>query len=150
LDEDKRLVFVLKELQHLSYKEISEITGAGVPKLKTDLHRAKIEMRRVPAPVSGGENMNFCEKYSGSIEDLIEGELTNKKPGGWNRTFLNARNAGSNTKRCGGKRKFTRIICSTPSRRKICGRISRRGSRRKKKKPRISPPICPRTIPAGE
>ncbi len=50
LDEDKRLVFVLKELQHLSYKEISEITGASVPKLKTDLHRAKIEMRRVLRP----------------------------------------------------------------------------------------------------
>ncbi len=50
LDEDKRLVFVLKELQHLSYKEISEITGAGVPKLKSDLHRAKIEMRRILRP----------------------------------------------------------------------------------------------------
>lgn len=42
LDEDKRLIFVLKELQHLSYKEISVITGSSVPKLKTDLHRAKI------------------------------------------------------------------------------------------------------------
>jgi RNA polymerase sigma-70 factor (ECF subfamily) len=41
LDEDKRLVFTLKELQHLSYKEISEITGSSIPKLKTDLHRAK-------------------------------------------------------------------------------------------------------------
>jgi RNA polymerase sigma-70 factor (ECF subfamily) len=47
LDEDKRLVFALKELQHLSYKEISDITGAAIPKLKTDLHRAKIEMRRM-------------------------------------------------------------------------------------------------------
>lgn len=46
LDEDKRLVFVLKELQHLSYKEISGITGSSIPKLKTDLHRAKIEIRR--------------------------------------------------------------------------------------------------------
>lgn len=50
LDEDKRLVFILKELQYLSYKEISEITGSGVSKLKTDLHRAKIEMRRVLRP----------------------------------------------------------------------------------------------------
>lgn len=46
LDADKRLVFTLKELQRLSYKEISEITGSRIPKLKTDLHRAKIEMRR--------------------------------------------------------------------------------------------------------
>lgn len=50
LDADKRLVFTLKELQHLSYKEISDITGAGIPKLKTDLHRAKIEMRRALSP----------------------------------------------------------------------------------------------------
>ena len=50
LDEDKRLVFALKELQHLSYKEISEITGSSIPKLKTDLHRAKIEMRRALRP----------------------------------------------------------------------------------------------------
>lgn len=50
LDEDKRLVFILKELQHLSYKEISEITGCRIPKLKTDLRRAKIEMRRVLRP----------------------------------------------------------------------------------------------------
>jgi RNA polymerase sigma-70 factor (ECF subfamily) len=50
LDADKRLVFTLKELQHLSYKEISDITGSGIPKLKTDLHRAKIEMRRALSP----------------------------------------------------------------------------------------------------
>lgn len=46
LDADKRLVFALKELQHLSYREISEITGCSIPKLETDLHRAKLEMRR--------------------------------------------------------------------------------------------------------
>ncbi len=50
LDADKRLVFILKELQHLSYKEISDITGAAIPKLKTDLHRAKLEMRRALSP----------------------------------------------------------------------------------------------------
>jgi RNA polymerase sigma-70 factor (ECF subfamily) len=50
LDADKRLVFTLKELQHLSYKEISEITGSAIPKLKTDLRRAKIEMCRALRP----------------------------------------------------------------------------------------------------
>lgn len=50
LDADKRLVFTLKELQNLSYAEISEITGFSVPKLKTDLRRAKIEMRRSLRP----------------------------------------------------------------------------------------------------
>lgn len=47
LDDDKRLVFTLRELQNLSYKEISELTGSAIPKLKTDLHRAKIEMRKM-------------------------------------------------------------------------------------------------------
>lgn len=50
LDADKRLVFTLKELQHLSYKEIAEITGSAIPKLKTDLRRAKIEMCRALRP----------------------------------------------------------------------------------------------------
>jgi len=50
LDEDKRLVFTLKELQHLSYREISEVTGYTIPKLKTDLHRAKTEMRSMLRP----------------------------------------------------------------------------------------------------
>jgi len=46
LDEDKRLVFTLKILHQRSYEEISMITGFSVPKLKTDLHRARAEMRR--------------------------------------------------------------------------------------------------------
>jgi RNA polymerase sigma-70 factor (ECF subfamily) len=46
LAEDKRLVFVLKILQQKSYEEIAEITGSSVPKLKSDLHRAKAEMRK--------------------------------------------------------------------------------------------------------
>ena len=50
LGEDKRVVFTLKVLQGRSYEEIAQITGFSVPKLKTDLHRAKIEMRRVLRP----------------------------------------------------------------------------------------------------
>jgi RNA polymerase sigma-70 factor (ECF subfamily) len=46
LDEDKRLVFTLKVLHQRSYEEISEITGFSIPKLKTDLHRARAEMRQ--------------------------------------------------------------------------------------------------------
>lgn len=46
LDEDKRLVFTLKVFHQRSYEEISEITGFSIPKLKTDLHRARAEMRR--------------------------------------------------------------------------------------------------------
>ena len=50
LDADKRLVFALREFQNLSYKEIAEITGCRIPKLKTDLRRAKIEMRKMLRP----------------------------------------------------------------------------------------------------
>jgi RNA polymerase sigma-70 factor (ECF subfamily) len=50
LDEDKRVVFILKEIQQLSYNEIAEITGDAVSKLKTDLFRAKIKMRTMLQP----------------------------------------------------------------------------------------------------
>jgi RNA polymerase sigma-70 factor, ECF subfamily len=55
LDEDKRLVFTLKIFQQRSYEEISEITGFSIGKLKTDLHRARAEMRRRIGPYVGGE-----------------------------------------------------------------------------------------------
>ncbi len=50
LNKDRRLIFVLKEMQNLSYREIAEITGSAIPKLKTDLFRAKIEMRTLLRP----------------------------------------------------------------------------------------------------
>lgn len=46
LDEDKRLVFTLKIYQQRSYDEIAEITGFSIPKIRNDLNRARIEMRR--------------------------------------------------------------------------------------------------------
>lgn len=53
LDEDKRLVFTLKVFQQWSYEEIAEVTGMSIPKVKTDLHRARIEMRRLMRPYMG-------------------------------------------------------------------------------------------------
>jgi RNA polymerase sigma-70 factor (ECF subfamily) len=50
LDDDKRMVFVLKLLQQKSYDEIAQITGFSIPKLKTDLHRAKAEIRSLIRP----------------------------------------------------------------------------------------------------
>jgi RNA polymerase sigma-70 factor (ECF subfamily) len=50
LDDDKRLVFSLKIFQEKSYEEISAITGYSIGKLKTDLHRARAEMRRRLSP----------------------------------------------------------------------------------------------------
>jgi RNA polymerase sigma-70 factor, ECF subfamily len=53
LDEDKRLVFTLKVYQQRSYDEIAEITGFTIPKIRNDLHRARIEMRRRLGPYLG-------------------------------------------------------------------------------------------------
>jgi RNA polymerase sigma-70 factor (ECF subfamily) len=50
LDDDKRLVFTLKVFQQCSYEEIAEITGFSISKLKTDLHRARTEMRKRISP----------------------------------------------------------------------------------------------------
>ena len=53
LDEDKRLVFTLKVFHHCSYEEIADITGFSLAKLKSDLHRARAEMRRRIKPYAG-------------------------------------------------------------------------------------------------
>jgi RNA polymerase sigma-70 factor, ECF subfamily len=53
LDEDKRLVFTLKVLHQCSYQEIAAITGFSIAKLKTDLHRARAEMRKRISPYAG-------------------------------------------------------------------------------------------------
>lgn len=53
LDEDKRLIFSLQAFHQCSYEEIAEITGFSIPKIKTDLHRAKAEMRRLIRPYVG-------------------------------------------------------------------------------------------------
>jgi RNA polymerase sigma-70 factor (ECF subfamily) len=46
LSEDGRAVFVLKVIHQMRYEEIARITGFSVGKLKTDLHRARLQMRR--------------------------------------------------------------------------------------------------------
>jgi RNA polymerase sigma-70 factor (ECF subfamily) len=46
LSLDHRLVFVLKAFHSMSYQEISRITGCSIGKLKTDLRRARQEIRR--------------------------------------------------------------------------------------------------------
>ena len=45
LSEDGRVVFVLKVIHRMNYDDISRVTGHSVGKLKTDLHRARLQMR---------------------------------------------------------------------------------------------------------
>lgn len=45
LPEKYRQVFVLSAVQHLSYQEISEIVGRSLASVKSDIHRARVEVR---------------------------------------------------------------------------------------------------------
>jgi RNA polymerase sigma-70 factor (ECF subfamily) len=45
-----RTVFVLKIFQQHSYQEIADITGFSLSKIKTDLHRARLQVRRKMRP----------------------------------------------------------------------------------------------------
>ncbi len=40
-----REVFILSAIRHLSYQEIAEIVGRSLPSVKTDIHRARLEVR---------------------------------------------------------------------------------------------------------
>jgi RNA polymerase sigma-70 factor, ECF subfamily len=46
LPEKYREVFVLSALQDLSYQQIAEIVGQSLPSVKTDIHRARLEVRK--------------------------------------------------------------------------------------------------------
>ena len=54
LSDDQRIVFVLKMLNKMRYRQISQITGSSVGKLKTDLHRARQHMRESLQPYLAG------------------------------------------------------------------------------------------------
>ncbi len=56
LSEDQRIVFVLKIVQKMRYDDIAKITGYSVGKLKTDLHRARAEMRQRLQPYLSGDD----------------------------------------------------------------------------------------------
>jgi RNA polymerase sigma-70 factor, ECF subfamily len=46
LPEKYREVFVLSAMQHLNYQQIAEIVGRSLPSVKTDIHRARLEVRK--------------------------------------------------------------------------------------------------------
>ena len=45
LPVDYRTVFLLKDVEGLSYEEIAEATGSSVPAVKSRLHRARLALR---------------------------------------------------------------------------------------------------------
>jgi RNA polymerase sigma-70 factor (ECF subfamily) len=46
LPEKYREVFILSALQHLSYQQIAEVVDRSIPSVKTDIHRARLEVRK--------------------------------------------------------------------------------------------------------
>jgi len=46
LQEKYREVFILSAIEHLSYQEIAEIVGRSLPSVKTDIHRARLQVRQ--------------------------------------------------------------------------------------------------------
>jgi len=46
LPEKYREVFVLSALQQLSYQQIADTIGRSLPSVKTDIHRARLEVRK--------------------------------------------------------------------------------------------------------
>jgi RNA polymerase sigma-70 factor, ECF subfamily len=50
LADDHREAVVLRDLQGLSYEEISEITGQAVGTVKSRIHRARVELARLLKP----------------------------------------------------------------------------------------------------
>jgi RNA polymerase sigma-70 factor, ECF subfamily len=46
LPEKYKEVFVLSVLHHLSYQRIADIVGRSLPSIKTDIHRARLEVRK--------------------------------------------------------------------------------------------------------
>jgi len=49
MDEDHRLLLVLRDIQGLSYQEMAEVTGLNVGTIKSRLHRARLALKEALA-----------------------------------------------------------------------------------------------------
>lgn len=50
LDEDRRAALALRVLGEKRYEEIAEITGWSLARVKIEIHRARVEMRKIMEP----------------------------------------------------------------------------------------------------
>ncbi|MDF1509110.1 sigma-70 family RNA polymerase sigma factor [Robertmurraya sp. DFI.2.37] len=56
LKEDFQAVLILRQYQELTYEEIAEVLGWKLSKVKTNLHRAKLELRKQLLKQEGDRN----------------------------------------------------------------------------------------------
>jgi RNA polymerase sigma-70 factor (ECF subfamily) len=54
LDEDHRLLILLRDVEELSYQEIADITGLAEGTVKSRLHRARMQIKELLAKHQGG------------------------------------------------------------------------------------------------
>jgi RNA polymerase sigma-70 factor (ECF subfamily) len=55
LEEEQRLVLVLRDMENLSYEEVSEITGLPLGTVKSRIHRARAALRAVLRQIEKAE-----------------------------------------------------------------------------------------------
>lgn len=66
LPEIYRVVFVLRDMQHLDIDETARILEIGESAVKTRLHRARLMMRESLTPVFGKPKTSFWERLKGT------------------------------------------------------------------------------------
>ena len=54
LDEEHRVLVVLRDVENLSYEEIQSITGLELGTVKSRLHRARLALKEHLAKIMGG------------------------------------------------------------------------------------------------
>jgi RNA polymerase sigma-70 factor, ECF subfamily len=65
LPDKYRAVFVLRDMQHLTVAETAQVLRLTIPAVKTQLHRARLQMREQLAPVFGKRGIERLPFWKG-------------------------------------------------------------------------------------
>jgi RNA polymerase sigma-70 factor (ECF subfamily) len=77
LPADYREVLLLKDVEGLSAEEVAEVVGEKVPAVKSRLHRARLELRRLVTPVLGEGDVRPapCPELAEELAGYAAGEI---------------------------------------------------------------------------
>jgi RNA polymerase sigma factor (sigma-70 family) len=86
LPEEYRIVFVLKEIQKLSSKEIAAVTGTTEQNVRTRLLRAKRKLQKIITACLGAAELfhydkKYCQAFTGRIMEKSNRFLCNEMDG---------------------------------------------------------------------